>query len=199
MRGVVANAVMGLLVLSTAARSETPTFSFTPDEFHKALDSRIREDTTDKTRPDWSTVKACRKTGSNYVCTFNDAGFQSMVAEFKKMDLANGRFNLKLRLTMETANGKVSRIILEGDRGDPMNLMQWAGTVVNAMQTFDPDTGKGDGQMLAISKELGLMRGDVADDIGEPTTTIKPYAVIGCLSAPSQVSTRVTCQFIPRS
>lgn len=199
MRAIVAGVVVMSLVTSLRARAETPTFNFTPDQFRKALDDRIREDTTDKTRPDWSTVKTCHKSRTGYACAFNDAGFQSTITEFKKMDLANGRFSLKLSLTMEAAEGKVSRITLDGDRGDPVNLMQWAGTVVNIMQTFDPNTGKGDGQMGAVAKELGLMRGDAADDIGQPTTTIKPYAVIGCLSVPSQVSTHVRCEFIPRS
>ena len=124
MTSVTRAAVAASFMVAMAARAGTPTFTFTPDEFRKTLDSRIREDTTDKTRPDWSTVKACRKSGTSYACTFNDAGFQSSVVEFNKLDMLNGRFSLKLHLTLETVGGKVSRITLDGDRGDPVNLFQ---------------------------------------------------------------------------
>jgi hypothetical protein len=52
--------------------------------------------------------------------------------------------------------GKVSRIVLSGDRGDPVNLLQFVGTVENVMQTFDPSVGKAEGESLKIAEKLGL-------------------------------------------
>jgi hypothetical protein len=135
----------------------------------------------------------------SYTCNFHDAGFQSTVANFKKLDILNGRFLLKLKLVVDTADGKVSRMTLSGDRGDPVNLVQFIGTVLNIMQTFDPKVGEQEGESKKIADELGLMRGDDSDDIGKPRTAIEPYAEIDCLSQDSHVTTRVDCQFIPRS
>ncbi len=197
-----ARVVMAAILASVAAgatQAQPAAFDITFDAFRKALDNKIREDTTDKSRPDFSTTSVCRKAQDSYICDFHDAGFQSTVANFKKLDVLNGRFVLKLELDVDTVGGKVSRITLSGDRGDPVNLLQFIGTVENIMQTFDPEVGQGEGESTKIVDELGLMRGDDADDIGERRTAIEPYAVIDCLSRDSHVSTRLQCQFVPRS
>ena len=80
-----------------------------------------------------------------------------------------------------------------------MNLFQFIGTVQNVMQTFDRKVGLEEGESTKIVDELGLMRGDSADDIGKPRTAILPYAEIDCLSRDSHVTTGIECQFIPRS
>jgi len=80
-----------------------------------------------------------------------------------------------------------------------MNLMQFVSTVVNVMQIFDPQVGHENGEMMKITSELGLMRGDAADDVGKVRTMIKPYAEIDCLTKKSDISTRVECRFVPRS
>jgi hypothetical protein len=177
----------------------TETFSMTFDEFRKALDGKIRVDTLDKSRPDFSTTNNCQRIKESYTCDFHDAGFQSTVTNFKKMDILNGRFALKLKLGINTADGKLSRITLSGDRGDPVNLLQFVGTVENIMQTFDPKAGQEEGESKKIADELGFMRGDSADDIGTPRTAIKPYAEIRCLTQRSSITTHVECRFVPRS
>lgn len=181
------------------AQDTVPRFNFTVDEFRKNLNDKIQEDTPDKAHVKDSIIKSCIKKDNSYDCKFNDAGFQYSIKEFKRLDLANGHFDIKLHLKLETQAGKVSRISVIGDRGDIVNLTQWAGTVINVMQTFDPDAGKEQGQIHDINKNLGLVRGDSADNIGEVVTDIKPYAQINCLSVPSSVSTKVDCQFFPRS
>jgi hypothetical protein len=177
----------------------TPTFDMTFDVFHADLDDKIREDTIDKSRPDFSTINVYKKTVDRYTCNFHDTGFQSTIASFKKLDLLNGQFTLKLGLTVDTAGGKVSRITLSGDRRDPANMLQFIGTVQNVMQIFDPKAGQEEGQTKKILDDLGLMRGDSADDIGKPRIAIEPYAEIDCLIQSSHVTTHVECQFLPRS
>jgi hypothetical protein len=184
---------------SSPQTSSTSIFSMTFDVFRKALDDKIREDTNDKSRPDFSTTNICVKVKNSYTCNFHDAGFQSTVANFKKLDLMNGRFKLKLRLDVDMVGGKISLITLSGDRGDPVNLFQFIGTVENVMQIFDPAVGKGEGESKKIADDLGLMRGDSADDIGKPRVAIEPYAEIDCLYQDSNATTHVECRFLPRS
>lgn len=191
--------VLFISVNSAIAQNTAPEFNFTVDEFRKNLNDKIQEDTSDKANVKDSIIKSCIKKDTSYDCKFNDAGFQYSIKEFKRLDLANGHFDFKLHLKLETQDGKISRISVVGDRGDIVNLTQWAGTVINVMQTFDPDIGKEQGQIHDINKSLGLVRGDSADDIGKVVTDIKPYAQIDCLSVPSSVSTKVDCQFLPRS
>jgi hypothetical protein len=124
----------GPIVLATllhfadgATRAQTPAIGMTFDDFRKALDEKIREDTTDKTMLA-DTTAACTKTKDTYVCTFHDAGFRRSVAAFEKLGVLSDRF--------------VSRISLAGDRSDPVNLFQFYGTVVNVMQISDPEVGQ---------------------------------------------------------
>ena len=173
-------------------------FEMTFEQFHTALDKRIQEDTTDKISKNLNTIKQCKKAGNTYVCTFNDRGFQSSVARFKKLDLMNGRFTLILKLTVKTENGKISNILLNGDRGDLVNLMQFVSTVTNIMQLFDPHIVDADGSMLALAKEMGIARGDSASNIGQAVVTIKPYAAVKCLTTMSSITTAQACEWVPR-
>ena len=70
---------------------------------------------------------------------------------------------------------------------------------MNVMQTFDPHITDAEGSSLALAKEMGIMRGDSASDIGEPTVTIKPYAAVKCLVVPSSITTGEACEWVPRS
>jgi hypothetical protein len=182
-----------------AAQAQAPTFDITFDSFRKALDSNIREDTADKSNPNLNTTNVCRKAGNSYTCNFHDAGFQSAVAKRKQLNLMNGRFLLKLNLVVDTTEGKVSRVILTGDRGDPANAVQFVGNVERIINVFDPETGQEEAELTKLDDELGLMRGDNADDIGRPRTAIQPHVEIDCLAQNSHVTTRVVCQFVPRS
>jgi hypothetical protein len=92
------------------------TFNFTAIEFQARLNKVLTDDHGD-------TIKACKKDGADYRCTFNDAEFQKSVAAFKELNLANGRFALNEVMYFTIEGGKVSRITIGGDRSDPMNLM----------------------------------------------------------------------------
>jgi hypothetical protein len=168
------------------------------NDFRKALDGKIQNDTTDKTAAA-DTTAVCTKKKDAYSCTFHDAGFQRSVAAFEKLGVLGGRFQLKMKMVVDTADGKVSRISVTGVRSDPVNLFQFYGTVVNIMQISDPEVGAGKGESEKLAEKLGVMRGDDADDIGKAHTDIEPYAEIKCLSQNSHISTAVECVFTPKS
>ena len=173
---VVVGACAGLAMGNGQAHAQVFDQSF--QQFRAALDHKIRDDTTDKSASDWSTTRQCRKAGNVYTCTFNDKGFQSTVAGFKKLDIMNGRFTLKMTLTVQTEGGKVSKVRLNGNRSDPANLLQFSGTATNIMQLFEPGIVDGDGKSMALVRELGLMHGDADPTTGQPVVVIKPYAAI---------------------
>ncbi len=179
-----------------SAHAQASMFRMTFDEFRKALDGTIRLDTIDSAAPDANTTTGCRKVKDTYQCAFHDAGFQHTVEGFRKLGMVNGRFSLKMRLQVDTVQGKVSKVTLFGDRSDPANLFGFIGTVVNVMQVSDPGAGKGEGEMTKISDRLGLMRGDDAPDIGKPRKAVLPYAAINCIERNSHVSMAMECDFI---
>ncbi len=179
--------------------SSAPTFTMTFNEFRKSLDAKIREDTPDKSGTDFSTTNHCRKVVDGYICDFHDSGFQSTVVNFKKLDVMNGSYSLKLTMVVDTSGDKVTSVTLNGDKSDIVNLMQFNSIVEEIMKTFDPAEGQQAGGPLKIADELGIMRGNDAPDIGDARSLIRPYAEITCISRDSHVSTEVECQFVPRS
>ena len=185
--------------LVSVGQAQAQIFDMTFDQFRKAFDQRIREDTINKSKPDISTTKQCKKASNVYICTFNDNGFQNTIASFKKMDILSGRFVLKLMLKVETTRDKISRVLLIGDRGDPVNLLEFSSAATNIMQLFEPGIVDGEGKSSALVKELGLMRGDDDDTTGKPAVVIKPYAAIKCLVVPSAITTSEACEWVPRS
>ncbi len=199
MRALTVALCVWALVIGGTGQVHAQVFDMTFDQFRRAFDQKIKDDTPDKARADWSTTKTCNKVGGIYTCIFNDKGFQSTVTEFKKLDVMNGKFTLKLMLTVETSNGKVLKVRLNGDRSDPVNLLQFAGTATNVMQIFEPGIVEGGGKSLALASELGVMRGDADPTAGLPKVVIKPYAAVTCLMMPSAVSTGEACEWVPRS
>ena len=185
-------------LVSQTGRVDAQAFSMTPEEFRNIFDNRARENTLNKNDQESNTIRACRQTDNRQVCTFNDKGFQNSIQAFKKLNVLNSRFTQKLSLTLEIANGKVSKVFLEGDRGDPLNLIRFVGAVINIMQVLEPDVADSDGKSLALATELGLMRGDNDPSIGSPAIMLKPYAAVGCLSLPSKIATAEFCQWEPR-
>jgi hypothetical protein len=124
------------ILLSLAGReanAQTRVIGMTFDDFRKALDGKIQDDTTDKTAAA-DTTAACTKKKDAYSCTFHDADFQRSVAAFEKLGILEGRFQLKTKMVVDPADGKVSRISVTGVRSDPVNLFQFYGTFVNIMQ-----------------------------------------------------------------
>jgi len=176
-----------------------PIFDFTPDVFKDKLNSAIRSNTTDAADLDASTVNTCKSKKNIVTCSFNDRAFKKSISTMKELNLINGRFDLDLTLNMTVANGNVSKIVLTGSRADMSNLMTFYGTVIDIMQVFDPKVVDTDDKLLKLSGKLGLMRGDDAKDIGEFRVEITPYAAVRCLAVPSQISTRVACDWVPRS
>ena len=187
------------VLIGMCGMAHADPFELTFDQFRKALDQRIQDDTTDKSGGSLSTTKECEKSGNVYNCIFNDKGFQKSVAAFKKIDMINGAFTLKMLLSVEITDGKVSQIRLGGVKDDPANLFQYTATVTNVMQLFDPKIVDGEGNSLALMNELGIMRGDGDPTTGSPLDVIKPYAGIRCLNVRTKIASTAVCQWRPRS
>jgi len=184
-------------IVTSRALSAIPSFDMTLQAFEAVLNSKIREDTSDKNNAEASTVSSCRQAKSRVTCSFHDKGFRDSLAEFERLGMMSGKFALKMKLDVDIVDGKVVGVIIRGDRGDPVNLFQFVATVENIAQIWDPQIGKTD-DPKEFPNELGLMRGDSDDDINSYRTVTKPYAIISCIARDSHVSTAVDCQFIPR-
>ena len=180
--------VIWALVTSGAAGS-AQSFDFSAAELISKFDLQLKADGGDVT-------KECKKTGRDTKCTFVDAGFQKSVAALKKLDLANGRFDLKASLLVSEEKGKVFLIIVTGNRGDPMNLFHFIGQFGSLLMAINPKLST-DEYTKEVST-LGLMRGDAAPDIGEPKTDILDFAEIQCNNQHTKKSSSIGCVLRPR-
>lgn len=196
MRLAIAYSLILLLTSFSTQAADVATFTLTPDELKSKLNAVITADTNAGPA---DVIYRCAKKGVDQVCSFKDSGFQRSVNGFKELNIANGRFTKAVRLEITTANGKVAEIRLKGSRRDPMNLFDFLSNVVNTARIFDSNVGVEDGSLKTFTDELGLMRGDNADDIGKSRMIIEPYAQISCLAIDSHISSDVACVFVPRS
>lgn len=80
-------------LISAIGPVRAQVFDMKFEQFRKALDKRITDDTNDKSGAAVSTIRQCKKVADTYTCSFNDKGFQTTVANLKKLDLLNGRFS----------------------------------------------------------------------------------------------------------
>ncbi|MDX2205830.1 MAG: hypothetical protein NW223_23975 [Hyphomicrobiaceae bacterium] len=181
-------AIAALLALPPAV-AWGQAFDFTPAQFQERFNRQLKADEGDL-------LRACRPEKAAIACTFEDAKFQRSVQAFKELNLVNGRFELKSRVLIEQAGGKVATIAITGDRSSPMGLFHFAGQMGSLMRSFDPALTSQ--QAAAKVSELGVMRGDADRTIGTPKLAIENYAAIECTSWPSSRSTSVGCVFRPR-
>jgi hypothetical protein len=165
------------------------TFQFSAKELVERLDKQLVADNGD-------TTKQCRKSSQDTICSFNDVGFQKSVVRLKKLNLANGTFFLKESIIIREDGGKVSTILLTGDRGDPPNLFHFSGLLGSLIKTLGPSLSTDDIVKEALA--LGIMRGDDDPTIGQPKHDIQDFAEIVCNSHNSRESTKVGCAFFPR-
>jgi hypothetical protein len=166
------------------------TFDFTHAQFIDKFNAQLIRDGGD-------TTKTCKNNGHDTTCVFNDSRFQKSVAEFKKLNLANGGFTLKEKLIVSEANGKVSLIIIEGDRDEPMNLFHFVGQLGSALYTLSPSLTAD--EMTKEILSLGVMRGDDDPSIGQAKMDILDSVAIKCNNQKSNVTTKIGCALVPRS
>ncbi|KHK54172.1 hypothetical protein PI87_16835 [Ralstonia sp. A12] len=162
-----------------------------PDTFRAQYDELTKADGGD-------TIKRMSKTKDGIAVTLNDTRFQHGIAELKKLNLANGKFQSKLSLVLSTnSSGNVTKIAIMGDRSDPINLMRFIGAVgvVNTMLNRDQDE-KANTDFLAT---LSLMRGDDDPTIGKLVSSFNRGGAFQCLSMPSDQTTVVGCAVEARS
>lgn len=170
--------------------SGTPTFSFSSDEFRTLYHKQLIKDGS-------AGLSSCSLNSNIYVCRFNEKDFKEAVSALKQLDLINGRFTQKTIVQVLISNGKAAGVILKGDRSDPANLFQFMGKAVSLAQALDSTLG--DDDAAALTRELGLMRGDDDSTIGEEKTVIRPAFAASCNQFASSESTALRCEFAPRS
>ena len=182
-------ATIAFLILFNGSPVQAQTFPFSVAEFRDLFAKQTVRDNGDG-------IRSCTTKKASVVCTFHDRDFQKSVRAFKDMNLVNGRFDLKEKLELEVSDGKVSRILMHGDRSTPMGLFHVIGQVGALMRTLHPDLSNED--VTASLRELNLMRGDSDPTIGQPMVVDEPWASIHCLQQHSQRSTTISCAFVPR-
>lgn len=178
---------------------DIPIFNITFEEFKNALNREIQNDTPKSFPKEANTINTCKKDKNGYVCNFHNAGFMESINSMKALNVINGRFSLKTFLVITIQKEKISRITIIGDRGDPVNWMQFLGYVLDIMEIFDPGITASDSDLHNITEELGLEHGDMADDIGKIHSYIANHEISKCITQDLHTTTQVACQFDPRS
>lgn len=167
------------------------TFGFDAPTFRRMYDGHLRNDGD-------SGITDCGDSAGLCICKFDDASFKKSVDAFKKLDLANGQFRSKLRLVIASQNGRVSKIVVSGDRADPMNLFGYIGKVGSLLKTLEPEMSD-QAQQSLLTSDLGLMRGDDDPTIGSEKLVIRNGYVARCRQSALSESTATICAFEPRS
>lgn len=173
-----------------ATAAPLATFGFDAPTFRQMYDGQLRGDSD-------SGITDCADSAGLYKCEFDDASFKKSVDAFRKLNLANGAFSSKLTLAMTTQNGRVSKIVVTGDRADPMNLFGYIGKVGSLLKTLEPEMSDQVQQSL-LTSELGLMRGDNDPVIGAEKLLIRKGYVARCQQSLSSENTAMICTFEPR-
>jgi hypothetical protein len=182
--------VLLVIAVGSSQAAAAQTFDFTHTQFIDKFNAQLRRDGGD-------TTKTCKNIGRDTTCIFNDSRFQQSVAEFKKLNLANGGFTLKEKLIISETNGKVSLIIIEGDRAEPINLFHFVGQLGSSLSTLNPSL-IADGMTKEILS-LGVMRGDDDPNIGQSKMDILDSVEVKCNNQRSGVTTKIGCALVPRS
>jgi hypothetical protein len=177
-RGIVS--LIATIIFATNVYAQT--FDFTSAQLLDKFNKQLQSDKGDVTN-------GCKKKGTDTICLFSDLNFKNSVREFKKLNLANGKFNLNERLLISEEKGKVSMFLLEGDRGDPMNLFHFAGQLGSLLKTINPSMS--DDNIAKEALSLGVMRGDDDPTTGDPKIDILDFAEIRCNNQKSHISTKV--------
>ncbi|MBI1868971.1 MAG: hypothetical protein HYS06_11885 [Methylocystis sp.] len=179
-----------LCVLFCSNYCYAQSFDITKAQFVEKYNVALRVDGGEQ-------IKKCRKVKDSIACEFTDVSFQKSVSGFKALNLANGRFDMATKLLLSEKNGKVSQIILSGDRKDPMNLFHFVGHLGSMMHALGQEANKNNDLSKELL-ELGLTRGDDDPTIGNPKTLIEAYAAIRCNNQVSSVTTTIGCVLEPR-
>jgi len=158
---------------------------------------RTRYDELAKASGD-DTIRRMRKTKNGIEVTLNDERFQHGIAELKKLDLANGRFESRLGILLSVGSaGTITKIGVVGDRSDPVNLMHFVGVMGAVNDMLNP--GQDEKANTDFLASLNLMRGDDDVSIGKSVSSFNRGGAFACISMPSEQTTGVGCVVTPRS
>lgn len=162
-----------------------------PETFRKRYDELAKASGDD-------TIRRMRKTKDGIEVTLNDERFQHGIAELKKLDLANGRFESRLGILLSVGSaGTITKIGVVGDRSDPVNLMHFVGVMGAVNDMLNP--GQDEKANTDFLASLNLMRGDDDVSIGKSVSSFNRGGAFACISMPSEQTTGVGCVVTPRS
>lgn len=186
------NFIIASLFLASIAQAQS--FGLNLEQFKSSFNAQAKAESNYPNMA--ATIIELKELKKNiYSAKINDGPFKQMVKKWKEMDLANGNFQLKDRLSITTdSSGKIAKVQAYSDRAD-MNLFHFLGTFSNIIRTFNKDMT--DAQVQSAIKEVGLMKGNTDPTIGKSLETFTKGAAITCLSQPSNVTTEVSCAFTP--
>lgn len=126
-----------------------------------------------------------------------DYYFKIGVAEFKKMDIVNGRLDMRIKiLATLNAQGLVETITIRSTRADPLNLFRGMGVITNFYEILNPQASSK--ESAAFIASLGLMRGDDDPTTGQPIGQLSKGAAFTCNTQQSAISTIFGCVLSPR-
>lgn len=168
-----------------------PSFSFNPEQIMEMFNAHLQEDANE------DRIVSIKKTKSDADLILGDYYFKIGLVELKKMDLVNGRLDMRIKiLTPLDAKGFVQTIIIRSTRGDPLNLFRGLGVITNFYQILNPQaSGKESDAFIA---SLGLMRGDDDPTTGQPVSQLSKGAAFTCNTQQSAISTVFGCVISPR-
>jgi hypothetical protein len=182
----------GAPFLEGAGPASAPSFTFTPAQFMAMYNDHLPKDGSD------DRILSIKQVGGQLRAVLGDTYFQRGVQELKKMDLANGKFTMGIRIVLATnKQGFVEQIAVSGLRSDPVNMMRTVGVIGSVYEILNPGyTDKSEQEFLV---PLGLMRGDNDPAINQPASNFSKGAAFTCVTQHSGISMRFGCAIEPRS
>ena len=169
-------------LLATGLEASAQSFEMAADAFRQAYDARLKQD-------GHGGLASCRANSKLEVdCSFRgdpNAGARGYLS----------RLDHHEHMALQFVDGKLARIILNGQRNTAAAEKHFVGLVASAVGALSPGLDKT--KIDEVVSSLGLTRDDNSPDIGSGLQHSEPAWTIGCLSQYSQVSTDLACTIEP--
>jgi hypothetical protein len=169
-------------LLGTGPGAFAQPFDLAVDGFRKAYDGRLKQDGR-------GGLASCRVMSKlEFDCAFRgdpNAGARGSLAHLDHRE----------HMALQLDDGKLVRVILNGQRNTPAAEKHFIGLVASVIGTLSPGLDKV--KIDEIVAGLGLTRDDNSPDIGTSLSHSEPAWTIQCLSQYSQVATDLACTIEP--
>lgn len=186
---------IALLLIAAAfgARADDdPSYAFTPAQLIDMYNARLPKDGND------DKILRVQKVGSRTRLILDDTYFKIGVETLKKMDIANGKYQMRIKIeTNVDAKGMVQVIGISSYRGDPINMMRGIGVIWAMYEALNPQASDKDADQFIDS--LHLLRGDTDPTINTPVTQLSKGGMFTCNNQDSGTSLVFGCVIVPRS